>query len=78
MSKAQTPGERIAETVYYLDEGDTYASVEGKRAALAKKIDVAIEREIVAQRAALMSGVRAYLNAIQADDNNKYAAKGAN
>jgi len=42
----QTPGERIAETVYYLDDGETYASVEGKRAALAKKIDEAIAKAV--------------------------------
>ncbi len=47
----QTPGERIAETVYYLDEGETYASVEGKRAALAKKIDEAIAKAVAAERA---------------------------
>jgi hypothetical protein len=42
----QTPGQKIAETVYYLDDGETYASVEGKRAALANQIDTAIAKEV--------------------------------
>jgi len=46
LRQTQTPGERIAETVYYLDDGETYASVEGKRAALAKKIDEAIAKAV--------------------------------
>lgn len=43
-----TPGERIAATVYYLDDGETYASVEGNRARLAKRIDAAIGRAVQA------------------------------
>ncbi len=51
MSKAQTPGEKIASTVYYLDDGETYSSVEGKRHALARKIDEAIRLALEAERA---------------------------
>ena len=41
---SKTQGERIAEVVYYLDEGETLASMEGKRRELAKRIDMAILR----------------------------------
>lgn len=63
-SRKQDLADCIAESVYHLDDGETFASVEGKRAALASRIRSALARErnraawLVADRAPAMKSAK--------------------